>query len=251
MSASDFKDHFSGHAAGYRDARPGYPAALYQWLATLPAAHQRAWDAGCGNGQATVALAAHFDMVVGSDPSAPQIAVAEPHPRVRYVVEAAEATTIDAASIDLVTVAQALHWFDQPRFYAEARRVAKPGAVLAAWTYALCSVTPAVDAVVEHFYTETVGRYWPPERRDTENGYASLPFPFAAIAAPPFAMQEHWTLAQFCAYLRSWSASQRYVKAEHRDPVAALEPALMQAWGAAGQRQAVRWPLALRVGRIG
>ncbi|GAC1631001.1 MAG: class I SAM-dependent methyltransferase [Nevskia sp.] len=250
MSRGAFKDHFSGHAAGYRAARPGYPAALYDWLATLPAERRCAWDAGCGNGQASRALAAHFETVIATDPSAAQIAHAEPQAGVRYRVEPAEASSLDTASVDLVTVAQALHWFDVARFHAEARRVAKPGAVLAAWTYALCAVTPAIDTILVRLYEDIVGPYWPPERRHTEDGYASLPFPFAVIEAPAFAMQERWTLPQFHAYLQTWSATQRYLKAEGRDPVALIAEALARAWGEPATARLVRWPLAIRAGRL-
>lgn len=250
QSSTPFKDHFSGHAAAYRAARPTYPDALFDWLATLPARRRLAWDAGCGNGQATVALAAHFDAVVGTDPSAPQIASAVAHPRVSYRVEPAEATSLAAGSVDLVTVAQALHWFDLARFHAEARRVAAPGAAIAAWTYGLCAITPAVDAVVQRLYEDIVGAYWPPERRHIEAGYASLPFPFAPIEAPAFAMELAWTLPQFVAYLDSWSACQRYRQAHGVDPLALVAAELAAAWGEPAQARAVRWPLAVIAGRL-
>ncbi len=250
MGESQFKDHFSGHADHYRHARPGYPAALYEWLAARSPAQECVWDAGCGNGQASVALAAHFRHVIATDPSAAQIANALAHENVSYRVEPAEASTLADNSVDLVTVAQALHWFDHPRFYAEARRVARAGALLAAWTYALCSITAEVDAVVARLYDQIVGPYWPPERRHTEDGYASLPFPFAVIEAPAFAMQEHWTLTQFCAYLRSWSATQRHIKAKGNDPVLLIEDVLAGVWGSDNQARNIRWPLSLRAGRL-
>ena len=139
-----FKDLFSGHAGVYAQARPDYPPALFEWLARQCAGRGLVWDAGCGNGQASVALAAHFDRVVASDPSAAQIAQAGAHPHVEYRVEAAEAPSLPDASVDLVTVAQAYHWFDHERFHAQVRRVAKPGAVIAVWTYGLSTVTPDV-----------------------------------------------------------------------------------------------------------
>ena len=180
----NFQDHFSGHAAVYRDARPHYHPALFAWLAAQVPRRDLAWDAGCGNGQATVALAAHFARVIGSDPSAAQIAHAEPAANVEYRVEPAEQSSLAAASVDLVCVAQALHWFEQERFHAEVRRVLRPGVVIAALAYAGCRIDPAIDRVTTHLYVDLTGPYWPPERAHIEAGYATLPFPYTPICAP-------------------------------------------------------------------
>lgn len=246
-----FKDHFSGHASAYADARPHYPPALFVWLAGQCDGRALAWDAGCGNGQASVALAAHFARVFASDPSATQIAAAQPHARVDYRVEPAEAPTLAPASADLVTVAQALHWFDLDAFYAAVRRVLRPGGVFAAWCYGLSTVSPDVDAVYGELYDGLLDPYWPPERRHVENGYAELRFPFRPIAPPALAMTQDWTLAQYLAYLRSWSAVQLYRKARGEDPVALIEAPMARAWGDAEARRAVRWPLSFRAGRVG
>ncbi|QBB72303.1 class I SAM-dependent methyltransferase [Pseudolysobacter antarcticus] len=243
-----FKDHFSGHANIYRDARPHYPTELFVWLASQAPDHDLVWDCGCGNGQASIALATHFREVFASDPSATQIAAAEENPRVHYHVEPAEQTSLASGSASLITVAQALHWFDFARFYADVRRVLKPRGVIAAWSYADCSVTSAIDALKDRVYIDLVGPYWPAERRYVENGYADLPFPFEEIIAPPFEMHIEWTAAQFIAYLRSWSASQRYLQAQGHDAVALVEAELREAWGVASR--AVRWALVLRVGRV-
>jgi SAM-dependent methyltransferase len=245
-----FHDHFSGHAAGYAQGRPTYPPELFAWLAARCARHELAWDAGCGNGQASHALGAHFRQVIGTDPSAEQIANAAPHPNVAYRVEPAELPTLDDASVDLVSVAQALHWFDLERFFAAVTRVARPGGVIAVWTYGLSNVDTAVDRAFMRLYDDILGPYWPAERRHVENGYAELPFPFARIEAPAFAMQCHWTLAQYLAYLRTWSATQRYTRANGSDPVALVADELAQAWGDPAQRRVVQWPLGLRVGRV-
>ena len=250
MANESFKDHFSSASAAYRSARPHYPAALFEWLVEQVPGRELAWDAGCGNGQASVALAAHFDRVVATDPSAQQIANAEPHPRVEYRVEKGEASMLPDRCAGLITVAQALHWFDLDGFYTQVRRVARPGALLAVWTYGLCSISDEVDPVLDCFYTQTVGPYWPPERRHTENGYAELAFPFEMIEVPPFSMSVAWTLAQLFAYLRTWSATQRYQQANGVDPVMALEPALAQAWGDPERKLAIVWPLAVRAGKL-
>ncbi|HET9598337.1 MAG TPA: class I SAM-dependent methyltransferase [Anaeromyxobacteraceae bacterium] len=244
-----FKDHFSGVASGYRAFRPRYPAALFAWLAEVAPSRALAVDIGCGNGQATVALAGEFEAVVGIDPSAEQIANAEPHRRVRYRVAAAEATGLDGGSADAVLVAQALHWLDLDRFYPEVRRVARPGAAFAAVTYALAQIDPAVDAVLGHLYHDVVGPDWPPERRHTESGYRTLPMPFPPLEPPAIAMEDDWTLDQLIGYLRTWSAVTRHRARTGQDGVALVEPRLREAWGAAPARR-VRWPIAIRAGGV-
>jgi SAM-dependent methyltransferase len=249
----NFKDHFSGHAGVYHEARPTYPDALFDWLAREAAQRGLVWDAGCGNGQASVALAQHFARVHATDPSAPQIGNAEARANIDYRVEPAEQCSLGDGSADLVTVAQALHWFDHARFNAEVRRVLKPGGVFAAWSYADCRVEPAIDAVKNHLYVDLTGPYWPPERAHVEDGYRNLPMPFDAvdeIAAPAFEMIAPWTFAQFVAYLRSWSATQRYLKTNGVDPVGLVEDDLARAWGDAASRRDVRWDFHLRCGRV-
>jgi SAM-dependent methyltransferase len=245
---SEFKDHFSGHAEAYREARPTYPDELFVWLAKHAPDRALAWDAGCGNGQATVALAQHFAHVVGTDPSANQIAGAESRSNIDYRVEPGESSSLADASASLVTVAQALHWFDFDPFYAEVHRVLKPGGVFAAWNYAACHVASAIDTVIEHLYTDLTGPYWPPERVYIDAGYRTLPFPFAEIPIPEFPMVMSWTVDQLLAYLRSWSATQRYIKANGADPVSIVESDLRSAWGDTGRIREVRWLFHLRVG---
>jgi SAM-dependent methyltransferase len=245
-----FHDHFSGHAAGYAQGRPTYPTALFDWLASQCAQRALAWDAGCGNGQASRALATHFERVVGTDPSAEQIANAAPATNVEYRVEPAEAPTLASASVDLVTVAQACHWFDVDRFHAAVARTLRPGGVVAVWTYGLSQVDAAVDAAFRRLYDDILGAYWPAERRHVENGYAELPFPYARIDAPTFAMRCDWTLAQYLAYLRTWSAAARYRREVGADAVAQVEGEFAQAWGDTAVRRTVTWPLGLRAGRL-
>ena len=245
-----FKDHFSAHAAVYREARPQYPAALFDFLTGEAPSRERAWDAGCGNGQASVDLAARFDEVIATDPSAEQIANAAPRANIRYRVEPAEQSSLAAASVDLVCVGQALHWFDIARFHAEVRRVLKPRGVVAVWTYADCRVDAAVDAQKNRLYNDLTGPYWPPERSLVATGYASLPFPFERIDAPAFELCMHWTVEQFIGYLRSWSATQRYIRALEQDPVTLVESDLRAAWGDSGSVREVRWDFHLHCGRI-
>lgn len=248
--AAPFEDHFSRRAKGYARYRPQYPLELCAFLARLPAQRERAWDCGTGSGQAAVGLAAFFERVIATDPSRRQIAHRLPHDRVRYAVARAEAAALRPASVDLVTAAQAVHWFDVHAFNAEVRRVARAGAAVAVWGYSLCTVNRQVDAVLRQFYEETVAPYWPPARRWVDEAYRTLPFPFTELEAPAFATRAQWTLDRILGYLGTWSAVERFREREGTDPVDALAPALRSAWQGDAQRRTVTWPLHLRVGLV-
>jgi SAM-dependent methyltransferase len=243
----NWKDHFSHASDDYRRWRPGYPAALFEWLASEAPSTELAWDCATGNGQAAVALAKCFGRVVATDASAAQIREAEACPGVEYLVAPAEKAPLEDASVDLVTVAQALHWFDIERFHAEARRVLKPGGLVAEWGYQLGLVSEAIDPIVLHFSAVTVGPYWPPERALVDAGYSDVAFPFHNIEAPDFAMTARWELDRFVAYLGTWSSVAGYRRAVGEDPLPALREELAPLWGS-GERE-IRWPLLLRVGR--
>jgi len=244
---TEFKDHFSGHADAYARFRPDYPPELYAWLAEIAPARDRAWDCATGNGQAAVALAEHFGEVIATDASEKQIRSAFPHPRVAYRTSPAEDSGIESASVDLVTVAQALHWFDIPRFFAETGRVLKPGGVLAVWAYAVFRATPEIDAVVDRLYRDIVGPYWPPDRAMIEQGYAGVEMPFRPVDAPPFFMRKAWTADDAAGYMGTWSATRGYVAAHGTDPVDLVRDDLRRAWGDAPRE--VKWPLVLMVSR--
>jgi SAM-dependent methyltransferase len=241
-----FKDHFSGHAASYAAFRPRYPEALFDFLAAACERRRHAWDCGTGNGQTALSLAGRFARVTATDASAAQIGAATPHPQVVYRVARAEDSGLEDGSVDLVTVAQALHWFDVDAFFSEVLRTLVPGGVLAVWSYGLCSVGPAIDAAVLDLY-RALDPWWPPERRIVDEGYRGIELPMPRIAAPAFEMTATWTAGAMLGYLRTWSASRRCLADTDSDPVDELEPALRALWGD-GER-IVRWPLALKVGR--
>ncbi|MBX9581545.1 MAG: class I SAM-dependent methyltransferase [Gemmataceae bacterium] len=245
-----FHDHFSGHAGDYRVYRPAYPPGLFPWLAEAAPGRDLVWDCGTGNGQAAVALAGHFARVVATDASAEQIAQAEAHPRVEYAVAPAERSPLPDHTADLVTVAQALHWFDRDRFYAEARRVAKPGGLLAVWAYDLHSVNPAVDVVLGRLQNEFVGPYWPPERVYVNAGYKTLPFPFPEVPAPAFEMTADWDMPRMAGYINTWSATKRFIQARGFNPVDRLAADLNAAWGDPAAVRTVRWAFHLKAGRV-
>jgi len=242
-----FKDHFSAQAGAYERCRPDYPPALFEWLATVAPGRGHALDVGAGNGQAALGLAQHFERVRASEPSEAQLARARPHRRVEYAREPAERIGVPDASADLVTAAQAAHWFDWARFCPEVRRVLRPGGVVAVWTYGLFAAGPDVDRIVEDFYRNVVGPYWPRERRHVEEGYRDLPFPFDELMAPRFSLETRWTAGQALGYLGTWSAVQRYRAARGRNPLELVAPGLCEAWRTDGLL--LTWPLHLRVGR--
>ncbi len=244
-----FKDHFSGHAADYARARPGYPDALFDYLASLPPVRVAAWDCGTGSGQAAAPLGRRFQRVLASDASAAQIASATRAANVLYVAAPAERAPLRDASVDLIMVAQALHWFDFAPFFAEVRRVARPGAAFAASAYGNCRVSPEIDALYDHLYEKVLGPYWPPERAYVEQGYRTIPSPFTALPTPAFVMDVQWDLAGFLGYLETWSATQRYRRQNGQDPLAPLRPALESAWGDPSVVRRIVWPLALLVAR--
>lgn len=244
-----FKDHFSPLAAAYAAFRPDYPAALFDWLAGLCQHRDLAWDCGTGNGQAVPGLAAHFHRVIATDASATQIAEARGPANASFRVAPAERSGLEDNSVDLLLVAQAVHWFDLDAFYAEARRVLRPGGVIALLTYSSHRISPEVDQPALHFYQQVVGPYWPPERKWVEQGYRDLPFPFAEIGTPAFTLEADWDLPRFLGYQATWSATRRYTEATGDSPMPALEAALAPVWGPPERVRRVRWPLALRVGR--
>lgn len=245
-----FRDHFSTTSAGYAKFRPGYPPALFEWIAEESPARGRAWDCATGTGQAARGLADHFAMVVATDASRAQLAEAARINGVRYVRSAAEASGLRSQSIDAITVAQAAHWFDIPRFAIEAARVGRPGALVAVWTYWKLEISPAIDTVIDRYYKEVVGQYWPPERRQIERQYRDLHLPFAPVAAPAIAIDVDMDLGAVAGYVGTWSATERYRAARGEDPVPALVAALVPLWGDPALRRATRWPLAIRAGRL-
>lgn len=245
-----FRDHFSGVAADYARYRPEYPTALFDWLAAVAPGHSLAWDCACGSGQVARSLASRFVRVAATDASLKQLRSASTIENVSWCAAVAESAPLAAASVDLVTVGQALHWFDLDAFSAEVGRVLVPEGVVAAWTYGLPGVDDAeIDAVITSFIGDTLGPYWPPETDHVLDGYASLELPFAALEPPPFEMTVEWTLTRFLGFIRTWSGVARCVEAEGDDPVEALADRLRPMWGADGDLRTIRWSLKILVGR--
>jgi SAM-dependent methyltransferase len=248
-----FKDHFSGVANDYAVFRPDYPGELFAWIASVAPSCERAWDCATGNGQAAVLLKHHFRKVLATDASAEQIASARPHRGIQYAVASAERSGLANNSVDAITVAQAAHWFDLPSFYEEARRVLSNRGLLAIWCYGHFRFgNDALDQLVNHFYHDVVGPYWPPERRFIEQDYRAISFPLNEIAAPAtFHMQAQFSLPRLAGYLRTWSATQHFLRAEGYDPVTELETELARYWPAEDSTRTLplqSWPIHIRVG---
>lgn len=246
-----FNDHFSRQSRAYADYRPTYPKALAKYLAGVSPGRLVAWDCGTGSGQAAALLAEEFDRVVATDASAQQIANATPVARVEFAVADAASSGLPDHSCDLVTVAQAAHWFDLPAFYAEARRVLRPRGVIAVWCYVGAQTdSPLVNDCLHEFQYGRVEAYWPPGRELVDTRYETLAFPFERLAAPRFAMSAEWTRDAVLGYVSSWSAVVRCREQEGVDPLPELVEALAPLWPDAAEVREVRWPIYLLLGRV-
>lgn len=242
------RDFFSTQAADYARWRPGYPRELIEYIVSFAQCRHAAWDAATGNGQAPVLLADHFEKVAATDLSSRQLQFARPHPRIEYSQGAAEQPVFADNSFDLVTVAQAYHWLNQPAFCREARRVARPGAVVAVWGYDLCRTGhEGLNEHIRSFYSNTMGPYWDAARRQVDEHYRGAYFDFEEIAVEQsFAITMRWTLEDMRGYLNSWSATQQYIKVHGVNPVEAFVKEIKGIWD---EETEVRFPVFLRMGR--
>jgi SAM-dependent methyltransferase len=240
---------FGQYAADYAKSRPQYPAALWRWVAGLCDAHEHAWDAGCGNGQASIALAQYFDRVTASDISAEQIASALAHPKVSYFASRTEELNFPRASLDLICVAQALHWFDLNKFWLQAQHALKSQGVFLAVAYGLFEVDAEIDAVSKQYFYDIVQPYQAAGNAMVANGYADINFPFDMLTAPSFAIECAWTLEQLLNYAATWSAVARMRKETGVDPMLAYRAALERIWGGANTPRNVRMPMTVKAGR--
>jgi ubiquinone/menaquinone biosynthesis C-methylase UbiE len=243
------KDNFSGQAGVYARYRPTYPQELYDFILNRIEKRNTAWDCGTGNGQTAKELARYFENVFATDISEKQIQHAHGAENIFYSVQPAEQTNFADNTFDLVTVSQALHWFDVNKFYTEAKRVAKPGAWVAAWMYSLANISPEIDELINvKHYRKTLRGYWDYERRYVDENYMTLPFPFKEIQCPVFEIKAEWTLEELKGYLNSWSALQKFIIANHFNPVDGLAEQIKPFWHR--EKMEILFPVHMKMGKI-
>jgi ubiquinone/menaquinone biosynthesis C-methylase UbiE len=245
---TDFKDHYSDFAKTYAKGRLQYPPELFRFLASLTQEHLLAWDCGTGNGQAALGLTGYYDRIIATDPSNNQIGNCTPHSKIEFRVEAAEKPSLAPASVDLLTVGIALHWFHFDAFYPTAKQILKKNGVFAAWAYFLPDITPEIDELLRSFTETTLGEFWKPEIRLIHEEYKTIPFPFKEIEAPRFTIEKEMSLKQFEEHMYTWSAVQFYMQKKNADPVKMILNELTGLWGEGSARQ-LSWKMPLRVGR--
>ena len=242
------KDRFSEHSKLYLSFRPTYPNELYEFIYRHVNDFNCVWDCATSNGQAAVALCKKFSHVYATDISENQLTNATIEPNIYYSISSAEKTTFASHSFDLITVAQAAHWFNVALFFNEVKRVAKRDATLAIWGYGLLKVNPAIDEHIHHFYTQVVGSYWDKERKLIDDHYRNLPFPFEEIPSPEFEFSFEWTIAELQGYLTTWSAVQKFVHKNNHNPVEDLIQSIKPLW--VSEKMKITFPLFLRLGKI-
>lgn len=242
-------DNFSERAKAYSKFRPVYPENLYNFVYSHVENFDSAWDCGTGNGQVAVELSKKFNKVFATDISDAQLAEAPAKPNILYNNVRAEKTDFPDNSFDLITVAQAYHWFDQRAFLTEAKRVVKPSGILAVWGYNLLKISPEIDDMIRHFHDDTVGGYWNAERKIVDDNYQNILFLKDEIAVPKFELETEWKFEQLIGYLTSWSAVNTYQKSTGKNPLDLIEPKLAKVWGNK-ETYPVKFPLFLRLGKV-
>lgn len=242
------KDNFSTQSSLYAKYRPAYPADLYDFIINQVQAKQSAWDCGTGSGQAAKQLATSFEKVFATDISQKQIENAIQLPNVYYSVQPAEQTGFADKSFDLVTVAQALHWFKLDAFYKEVKRVGKENSVFAAWTYSLLKVTKEIDALIEDHHYTTLTDFWDEERKFVDEEYRSIPFPFEKIKTPVFQIGYEWTIDELEGYFNTWSALQKFIAVKNYNPVNELMEKIRPFWKT--EKMSIIFPIHLLIGPI-
>ncbi|KAE8098658.1 hypothetical protein FH972_016703 [Carpinus fangiana] len=257
---------FIKQAENYAEGRPCYPPELFDFIASKTPSQDLAWDVGTGNGQAARSLAGIYKNVIATDASPKQLSLAPRIPNIRYQhtpptmsIAELEHNVAAESSIDVVTIAAALHWFDLPNFYQQVKWVLKkPRGVIAAWCYTVPKVNDSVESVFQPFYNTAVEPYWKPVRKLAEEKYRSIHFPFEPVDGVDhtgpfqFIAEKLMDLDQYFTYIRSWSA---YQTAREKD-VELLSDDVIEdfkwAWTEDGQDQkVVKFPVYLRIGRVG
>lgn len=243
------KDNFSNSSDNYAKFRPTYPQTIFEFIYPLLREKNKAWDCGTGNGQIALELSKEFALVEATDISQAQLDNAFQEENIHYSLQAAEKTNFEDDSFDLVTVAQAVHWFDIDLFNQEVKRIGKQNGIIALVGYELATITPEIDSIIAHFYKNVIGPYWDPERKHLEQHYQNIPFPYKELETPEITNIKLWKLDNLLGYLNTWSAIQPFIEANGFNPIDTISKDLIAAWGNTEIRK-VNFPIIFRAGRI-
>jgi len=242
--------YFSDNNTEYATYRPTYPRELVDYLAEISPSLGCALDVGCGTGQLSVLLGDRFQKVIATDASESQISNALPHKNVTYYCTTAENSKLPSESIDLITVSQAAHWLNLDDFYREAKRIAKPQAVIALITYGVLQIDdPIINIIFQAFYYQILAKYWPAERKHVDEHYQHLPFPFPKIESPKLKIEKYWTLAELLGYIGTWSAVKVATEQEKINPIDILADKWSEHWHDPQRQQKITWPLTVIAGK--
>ena len=244
----DFQDHFSKQSYKYSKYRPDYPNELIKFITDLCNEKDTALDVATGNGQAAMKIANTFNRIFALDASKNQILNSFKTGNIEYILAKAEKLPVKSNSINLICIAQTLHWFSFEDFFYEVKRVLKADGIIAAWCYNLMKVNSMIDKTIEKFYNDILGDYWPDRRKYIDNEYKTIPFPFNEIVCPPFEISKEWDLEHFLGYLRTWSAVQKYKEASDKDDVEQIFDELTALWENPSKKLKITWPVILRAG---
>ena len=245
----EIKDNFSKQSETYKKFRPEYPEELYKVILTHSKNRESCWDCGTGNGQVAKELSKNFKNVFATDISENQLKLAYKKPNISYSISRAEKTPFNDNQFDIITVAQAIHWFHFNSFYKEAKRVGKPNSKIFVIGYGLLKINPRIDKIITKFYTEIIGAYWDKERRHIDNKYNSIEFGFEEIPAPKnLEMALEWDMQQLIGYLNSWSSVQKYIVKNGSNPVDLIKKELLEL--ADNKTLNVSFPIFMKIGII-
>jgi ubiquinone/menaquinone biosynthesis C-methylase UbiE len=242
-----FKDLFSGHSEEYSQHRPVYPPELFEYLSSIVSSHETAWDCATGNGQAAIGLTSYFNKVYATDASEKQIAHAFPHPKIQYSTALAEKSGLPDSSVDLITLATAIHWIQLDKFEREVRRVLKPGGKLAVWNYTRIIINKEITAILDDYFRKILGNYWDPKLFDLLNDESLYELPFKKIESPEIPMISYWNFGQVINYLGTWSGAQKFIKENNSDPLNLIYEKIKLAWGDENKIKKINWKYFLRV----
>lgn len=245
----NFKDYFSSLAKEYSKYRPVYPDVLFRFLNSLVKDHNTAWDCATGSGQAALGLTPYFKQIIATDASASQLEHAVKHSKITYIKVPAENPGLEHSSVDLVTVATAIHWIDSPKFFKAVKQVLKPGGVIAVWTYAQANISEIIDKVSLRYSDDVIGKHWPEENKKISD-FNKIEFPFDEIISPAFKITALWSLTDYLNYIFTWSATQKYIQECGVNPLDIMRNEFESVWGNPADKKPVTWKLKIKTGRI-